>query len=57
MNEKFDRMKELFFMNQVFKEKEQKFIDEQDKLKDKGNSLRIQYSLLLYSKGDTNDIL
>ena len=54
MNEKINRIKELFYINQAFKQKGQKLIDVQDKLKSKGNSLRIQYSLLLYSNNNAN---
>ena len=56
-NEKIERICEMFFTNKTFIEKERKLIKQKDILKEERTTLKIQYSLLLYAKKNTNDML
>ena len=56
-NEKMERISEMFFTNKTFIQKERKLAKEKDILKEERTTLKIQYSLLLYAKKNTNDML
>ena len=56
-NERMERISEIFFTNKTFIQKERKLAKEKDILKEERTTLKIQYSILLYAKKNTNDML